>query len=37
MLAIGNQQRRFNLFGIGVEFVTLMAEQGQHRSYAQLE
>ena len=37
MLAIGNQQCRFNLAGIGVQFTTLMAEQRQHRRNAQFQ
>jgi hypothetical protein len=31
MLAIGNQQRGFNLRGVGVQLAALMAEQRVHR------
>lgn len=30
VLAIGNQQRRFNLRGVGVKFAALVAEQSVH-------
>ncbi|MOA32116.1 hypothetical protein D3C78_1533070 [compost metagenome] len=37
MLAIGNQQRWFDLYGVGVQLVALMAEQRVHRYHANFQ